>query len=435
MARDFERLGRVKHKKKKKEAPGKALIVAKKKEKEVWNQLAKILDSYLQEQSMDLLVVGIVDIETGEKVFEPGGDKESYKNRFDLVLKNIHQRVATVDVKSIMESFPHIFDESSGIIQTEERVFDEEILFYNYEEGFGQPVFEGVFIKITVQIPYALGDGFYTGERDAKLSDTNHIFSAREIQDWFGDSEAYVLCREWDKMNGSPVASFKLSKRIGDAFVHYHLTVSGLWGEEIQQKETEEFKEGEEKEEAEVAPPGMEELIALKKKKQDQIESLQRAMRYLTSEFDKLVVERRLKELLKDVSKLRKLLTVWQKDESRRKELEKRGIKEEVPKPGITPEVEGVIQAGKEGLELAEREAIRKHEEEMARIAAGTEIEKARIEIERLKAQAESDKLKIETEKLKIEEHKLRVQEARMKMISEMVERGFTFEQIKDLIG
>ena len=36
MARDFERLGRVKHKKKKKEAPGKALIVAKKKEKEAW---------------------------------------------------------------------------------------------------------------------------------------------------------------------------------------------------------------------------------------------------------------------------------------------------------------------------------------------------------------------------------------------------------------
>ena len=191
--------------------------------------------------------------------------------------------------------------------------------------------------------------------------------------DWFPGSNAWKYCREWDRANHSPVVEFSLEDREGDGFVHYHLSVFDDF-----------FDRYEEKKKDKIKSPHIESVSKDEREKAitERIDSLKEALPYLTgAELDAVS-----KQIEDDQINLQLL-------------------KREQKQPGSG-------EAERSKIEAEQKEKERAHE-----------IELAKIKEEQSKREYE------------LEKERLKLKEVRLRMMNDMIQRGFSYAEIKDLLG
>ena len=401
LLRDFEKLSEVKLPRVKKDGKATKEKPAPKKRKlnpalVKRNEIAKMLRQHLSEKSLDLIVYGILDKETAEIVFPENGDIKTKSGRFNQVLKNILDANKDVDLKTIEFSFDLIFQQDAGLVKKQSLHVEEYIRFFDAVNEFMRPVYSGFKIKITVSIPLSLGGEYYTGADDPRLTlfdpqkESNYgLFTPNELIAWFPFSYAFRLCRDWDKQNGSEfgIVEFSLQERAGDEFLYYNLTMNESFFSRY------EVKKGKLRE-----APGLPLLEANKKRDSilEEIQILQSALPFLDGE-DKKEVLRQIEE----------------------KSIEQTIIDREIkqimtggPKPP-TP------AATSESLEIEKQKA----ENERIKLESDENDKRRQQEIELARINAETERLKIQA------------QTKKMDMIKQMMDKGFTYDQIKALLG
>ena len=365
------------------------------------NAVARMLHRHLAEKSLDLIVYGIVDKATGEIVYPENGDISTKAGRFNQVLKNILEANKESDIATIDYSFDIIFQQDAGLAAKQSLHIEEDFRFFDATNEFMRPVYEAFKIKISVSIPFSIGGEYYTGADDPKLPEYDaqkdcHFgyFTSAELVSWIPFSHAYRLCRDWDKQNGSEygIVEFKLEERTGDEYLWYHVTMYENFFSRY------EVKKGKLRE-----PPGLPLAAANEKREKilEEIRILQSALPFLTGD-DRKALMRGIEE----------------------KSIEQTVVEREIKQLMSGPRAELPPAATEESIALEKQKV---------------EIEKEKVDLERLKLESEDKrrqqelelaKINAETEKLKLEN-----QAHRMDMMKQMLDKGFTYDQIKDLLG
>ena len=359
-----------------------------------------MLHRYLTEKSLDLIVYGIVDKATGEVVYPENGDISTKAGRFNQVLKNILDANKGSDIATIDYSFDIIFPQDAGLSAKQSLHVEEYVRFFDATNEFMRPVYGGFKIKISVSIPFSVGGEYYTGADDPRLPEFDtekdcHFgyFTSAELISWFPFSHAFRLCRDWDKQNGSEygIVEFKLEERTGDTYLAYHLTMYENFFSRY------EIKQGKLRE-----PPGLPLAAANDKRSKilEEIRILQSALPFLTGEDRKAMM---------------------------------RGIEEKsIEQTVVEREIKQLMAGGPKAAPAPTEESIALEKQKV-------EIEKEKVDLERLKLESEDKrrqqelelaKINAETEKLKLEN-----QARRMDMMKQMLDKGFTYDQIKNLLG
>ena len=191
------------------------------------------------------------------------------------------------------------------------------------------------------------------------------------MTDWFGTSESFRACRKYDKAKGSPPPEFKLQHRIGDEWCYYHLSVHEDFGERHEVVTEEKQQPGK-------APEISEERKAEIAELQQEVETCTSALAYLTDEAEKNAI----------------LLHI-------------------------------------ESLKIKQKQLELKPEKK----AASEEVRMGELAIEKLKLENEAKAIDLKTAELKLKDRELTAKEKHEQNVMFLVEKGYTFEQIKELLG
>ena len=360
------------------------------------NEISKLTSAHIKRELIDLRVYKVVPVvnKLAQQPAPAPEAEESAKGKFQQIVNNIYENTTDLPIKVVRESFVNIFKDYSGLKRLETRKLPDYIYFFDYNQsgsggyndeehrgGFGSPQFIGMKIKITCEIPDPDGTKPYTTESDPRLHPNikgDKDFTATELIDWFGTAEAFRACRKYDKAKGSPPPEFGLQKRIGDEWCHYHLTVHEDFGLRHEVVTEEKQLPGKP---AEISEERKAEISEL----QNEIDTYTSALAYLTDEAEK---------------------------------------------NAILLHIEG-LKIKQKQLELKPEKKAASEEVKLAEIA----VEKIKAENEKIKLENDAKAIELKTAELRLEDRKLSAKEKHEQNVIYLLEKGLTYEQIKELLG